>query len=439
MASLATSRLTGSRWSVGSLVFAATGLLAAAAWAGFWPVSLPVWVRTVSWLQFILWLPVGLAAWVWWPRRPGRLWVATVLVVGATARLLLWPAAFELSDDAARYHWDGKVLCHGLNPFAQAPDDRTLAHLPDHTIDGRINHPWNITCYPPVAQVHFAAAYRISPGSLRGFHLVSLLAEVAAWLLLLRLLDRLRLPRAGLLLICWAPLVIFQGYLPGHVDTLILPWTVLFLSAVVARRPAAAGFWLAVACLIKPMPLFLLPAAWREVGRRGAVRLTVALGLTMVVAYVPFLAAGRDLFTSTWLMATDWSFNGSLGRLLELALPRLPAHVVAALLTAVLIGLATWRGRDFLQRALLSLTAFMVFTPTLFPWYLTLLTLLLALRPSMAVLWLVATVPLADEVVVGWRTQGLWEPALWPRLVAYLPFYSLLVWEGRQRWGLRWH
>lgn len=433
-----------------ALALAAVALLAAAAWTGADRADLAGWLRTVIWIQPPLTFLVILAAWLGERVEGGgrsgvgsgarglgsRRWLLAVLVVALAARLLLLTSSGELSDDAARYHWDGKVLCHGLNPFGQAPDSPAVAHLHTHPIDARINHPWNVTCYPPLAQAVFAVAYRLTPGSLLGWRLLMILAETATWWLMIRALDRRGLPRSRLLLVAWLPLLAWQSLLPGHVDTLVVPLMVLLLDLLRQRRPLAAGCILGAICLIKPLPLLLLPAAWRQFDRLGAVLLTGTVAVTVGVAYLPFLSAGWGLFTSTWLMATDWSFNGSAGRVAEWLLPLSWAHLLSVALTAAGILLAAWRGRDLLQRGLLSATAFVAFTPTLFPWYLLFLVPLVALRPDPALLWLMATIPLADQVAIAWQTAGLWDPAWWAWTLQYIPFFLLLALGARRRLGM---
>jgi hypothetical protein len=135
-------------------------------------------------------------------------------------------------------------------------------------------------------------------------------------------------------------------------------------------------------------------------------------------------------------MATDWSFNGSLGALLEDVLPMRQAHFVAGMLTGMLIALTAWRGRDLISRMLLAMTAFVIFTPTLFPWYLIMMFPLLALRPNPALLALAVLIPVVDEVVIQFYVADVWSPAVWTTIVVYAPFYILLFISARMRWGM---
>ncbi len=374
-----------------------------------------------------------LTAWLWRRETIDRRWLLLVVILGVLMRLLVLPADRELSDDAARYHWDGKAMAHGVNPYLFSPDDPAVKHLWTDPVDERINHPWYRTCYPPVAEGLFTVAYWLSPGRLLGLQLLNLLAEILTWFILARELAQRRRSLAWLLLIIWSPLLILQGYLPGHLDLLALPFVALLVRAVARRQAGWAGVWLTLACLVKPLPLLFLPAIARELGWRRTRRLLLVCGAVGLVAYAPFLRAGWYLFSSTWLMATDWSFNGSVGAALEQLLPMRQAHLVSGVLTGAGVLLTTWRGRDFLARALGGFTVFVVFTPTLFPWYLITALPLLVLGPQPALLVLGVLAPLSDLVVVGYRLRGVWEQAAWVRWVQYVPFYGVLTWGFRRR------
>jgi len=415
------------RWSL--LTGAAVIMLAGAVAVGQEVGDYQAWIRLTMSLSVVGGSLVVATAWQWRHQTVGRHWLLVVVLLGVIMRLVTMPSTRELSDDAARYHWDGKAIAHGVNPYLFSPDDPSVSRLWTDAVDERINHPWNRTCYPPVAEGMFTVGYLLSPGSLRGLQLLSLVAEILTWFILARELARRRRATTWLLLMVWSPLLVCQGYLPGHLDLLMLPFVALLLSAVLARQAGRAGLWLALACLIKPLPLLLLPAIMRELGPRRSVPLILVCGLVGVAAYLPFWSAGWHLFSSTWLMATDWSFNGSIGTLLEGFLTKRQAHLVASILTGLGILLTTWRGRDFLARALGAQIVFVVFTPTLFPWYLVSTLPLLVLRPQAALLALVVLAPLADQVVIANHLRNIWHEAGWVRWSQYLPFYGLLVWE----------
>ncbi len=158
--------------------------------------------------------------------------------------------------------------------------------------------------------------------------------------------------------------------------------------------------------------------------------LSVVFAVVMTAAYIPFHSAGWKLFSSTWLMATDWSFNGSFGAMFEAVLPLQTAHMLSGALVVVLVVAIAWRTQDFLTSALMAQVVFTSLTPTLFTWHLIGAYPLLVLSPQPGLLTLGVLAPLSDEVIVALRATGTWKPALWARLARYIPFYGVLAWTS---------
>jgi hypothetical protein len=359
--------------------------------------------------------------------RLGPGFLVAVVLVAVAARLLLLSSHRYLSDDAYRYHWDGKVIAQGINPYKYAPEDPRLDSLKTVDMYRHINHPDRITVYPPLAEAYFALAYQLSPESMTGFQILALLSELVAWLLLLWELGRRKLPKAWLLLAAWSPLIIYESYLPGHVDTLALPWLAFLLIALGRKWPLRLGLALAGTCLIKPIAVIFVPAIIWQLGLKDSLKTGLVFIAIVALCYLPFLTAGYGLVSSMWLMAKYWSFNGSLAAIAEALLPQAFARVLmAALLTDLLIWSAWW-GKDLRSRLILAAAAFVVCTTTLFPWYLIFVFPLLVLRPDPALLALGILVPLSEMVVIDYHLQGVWELPLWISLVTYIPFYVLLV------------
>lgn len=410
-------------------------LLVAALVAVFFPGSMPAFI----WWTSISAVVAGLAVAVAGTGRGGRGPVTALVILGALAvRLVLLPAPFELSEDAARYHWDGKVLASGINPYLHPPNAPELGPLRGDALDDLISErsERTLTVYPPLAELVFAAGYLLTPGSLLGMQLLWLLAELAAWLILARELAATHRPRLRLMLLALAPLLVIAGYLPGHIDLFYLPFVVGFLVAVRRDRPIAAGVLMGLAVLVKPFPLILLPAALAEFGVRRSLRAVSALLGVVLVCYLPFLSAGFKLISSMVLMAEEWSFNGSLAAGLEQLLPMTVAHLLSWSIFLLLIA-ATFRlRRDFLSRCLLACAAFAVCSPTLFPWYLAFFLPLLALRPDPALLALTILAPLSDLVLIDYLVDGTWRQPLWTGAVEYGVFYGLLIVGAWRRWGM---
>jgi hypothetical protein len=425
---------TRTRWTL--LAITSAVLLGSALWLGLDLVALPCWTWTAI-LASVIGGALVIATALLWRRAPvGHAFVGGLLLLGVAFRLAAIPAQQFLSDDAFRYHWDGKVLCHGINPYRYAPNDPALDHLRGDALDTLLVRQDLRTVYPPVAQAFFALGYALTPGRLLGLQLVMLLAEVLAWLLLLRELGRRAQSPATLLLLAWSPLLVFQGYLPGHADTLMLPFIVLFVVALERGAPVATGVALALACLVKPHAVIFAPAAVRQLGLRRSLLFGVVLVATIAAGYAPFLAPGPAVFSSVALMARHWAFNGSLAALLRLAFSRDLTRELAVLTLLALLALSSWRGRDNTARLLMAVAAFVACTPNLFPWYLFLMMPLLVLRPDPALLLLSVLIPITETVTLEYRQSGVWRQPLWQLLLEYVPFYALLGVSAWRRWGM---
>ncbi len=414
---------------------AALPLLALSVLLGSWKGSCSSWVVLSSLGTVACWGPVLYLSFL---GKAGKGSVLFGILLALAFRLALFSAPFELSEDAARYHWDGKVLAHGINPYLYPPKAPELDGLRGDPPDGKVSgiSYRTLTVYPPLAELSFAAGYLLTPGRLAGLRFLWLLAELAAWLLAFRALSRRGLPLSRFFLLAWCPLLVFQGYLPGHVDLLALPFLLLFLEAVDRKKAGPAGAFLALACLVKPFSGLLLPAAWMVLEKGERRRFAWVFAGLGILFYLPFLGAGWNLFSSMLLMARKWSFNGSAAVLLERVMPMGPAHLVSAFFMVASVLYGARRGRDFLEKALWAALSFVAFSATLFPWYLAWILPLLLFRPHPALLAFAALASLSDMVLLDFLSKGVWRQPLWTGVVEYLAFYGLLgwaAWRGHRR------
>lgn len=434
MSSLGDSRFL--RWLMLSGTAAALLVCAAALGLDFAPLTPWTWTAIVaSMLGGALVIATAL---VWRRTTLSPALLAGVLLLGVAFRLAAIPALHFLSDDAFRYQWDGKVLWHGINPYRYAPADPALDSLRTGSLDQALARPDLRTVYPPLAEALFALGYALTPGRLLGLQGLMLLSEVAAWLLLLRELRRRGLPSVSILLMAWSPLLIFQGYLPGHVDMLMLPFIVLFITSLERDSALAAALVLALASLIKPHAVIFAPAAIKQLGLRRGARFGLVFLAIFVGGYLPFLSPdlGLSAFSSVGLMARHWAFNGSLAALLRLALSRDLSREIAAALLLLLIWISAWRGRDSTARMLMAAAAFVVCTPNLFPWYLFLVVPLLVLRADPALLLLSVLIPITETVTLNLRLTATWHQSPWQQVAEYAPFYVVLGLSAWRRWGM---
>ncbi len=313
----------------------------AAAWAATYAVVIALQARTTvpEWIPLMASWAVFLPLSWWLLRRPrptlssGRSTGRTVglLAIAVAAAVVALPGLFappQMSTDAYRYVWDGRVQLAGVDPYRYVPLDDHLARLRDPILfpglgtdqtsgvtspqgtlaDLRtpvdladrpewtvLNRPMSPTLYPPLAEAWFTVVAEVSPddaGTL-GLQISFLLVAVATTVLIGWSLRRAgRDPLAGMLY-AGSPPVIIEAASNAHVD--VLAAGLVVAAVVFAHRRWVAGLLLGAAASVKLTPLLLLPAF---VGRR--LRDTIATWataiVTLVAGYLP------HAFVAGWLV-----------------------------------------------------------------------------------------------------------------------------------------
>ena len=302
----------------------------------------------------------------------------------------------QLSTDAYRYAWDGRVQLSGTSPYRMAPLDDRLAELRDpvlfpglgpHDRTGidrlprpgepgltdddprsRINRPRVPTIYPPVAQLWFAGIAAVTPwpaGTL-GVQLGAAVIAVLTTLLIAVALHRRGRSPVLALGFGLCPAVALEAGNNGHLELVV---TLLVIAAVVTvRRRVLSGVMLGLAIATKVVPLLLLPAL--RTGLRGR----SATAGTVLAAYLP------HLLVAGWLVSGylpgyvgEEGFESGRDRyaVLALVLPR-PALAPVALCLAAGLAVLAWR-RAPRDGAAVTATwlfgaAVLLGTPA-YPWY----------------------------------------------------------------------
>jgi alpha-1,6-mannosyltransferase len=375
------------------------------------------------------------AAWVATRRRPlpqprTRV-IALILAIGLIPRLALLPTAPTLSEDLYRYLWDGRLVAHGVNPFQHPPSDPSLARFRDG-LYVHLNHAGVPTVYPPVAQILFAAAALLgaTPLAWKGVLFVLEGALIAS---LLALLARRGLPPERLLLYSWNPLVVVECYGSGHLDLALAAFLLLALALAEGGRRAAAGVALGAAMLTKLVPVLLVPTLLR---RRAWILLATAAGVATLL-YLPFLSGGRGLWEGLGVYTRHWEFNGPLYALLRPAFrtgdpPRLILAGCLAISTLVI----AFRARTLTGAALAAWVAFLLLSPTVYPWYLVPVVALLPLHPDAGLMVFSGTAALVYLPLAAYRASGAWTVPGWILGVEYGAL--LAAWGGsylRRAWA----
>ena len=366
--------------------------------------------------------------------RAKVLWSPPVILsVALVLRLLFLFAPPQLSDDIYRYMWDGSNLLRGINPYAAAPAE--ISPPPElNVVHSRINHPDNVTIYPPAAQLLFAGGTALG-GTITGLKAFLTLLDLGLCFLLVVLLQRLELPAWRAVLYAWNPLPILEIAGSGHVDgaglTLLTGSICLLLldrqgtSTTAPRRwpYLLSGALLACAGLVKLFPLVLAPVLFLlvPIGRRR--HFAAGFIASLAALLLPFLPQLANMGGTLELYARNWEFagyafntlravtgSGLIARLLLsscflLALLFITCRLASRFKTTLSPAA---RGRQALEACYLIAMALLLLTPTLQPWYALSLAVFLPFCAGPAGLVLCWAVFLTYRVQIPYFILGEW-------------------------------
>lgn len=416
------------------------GIVALNLWLAHW-AAIPAHPRAFLAALVAQLVLYGLAAgWIVFRRVPTRGALAIIVLVALAARLAFVAQAPTVSDDVYRYVWDGRIQVAGINPYRYAPDDPHLAAYRDERIYPHINRRGVPTIYPPVAQLVFSVIYALHTDSIAWTRIAFTGFDLLTILVLASLLRRLGLRPERVLLYAWHPLLILELGHSGHVDIVMICFLVLALHARIGNRPWRAGFLLACAALTKFYAIIALPALLRPERRRD-LRLPLACGVTVALAYLPFLGVGSKVLGYLGgYVQEEGIASGARYYLLGLAqrlwagrppgvaLPLWLTQVDAArlytgLLLAVMAALALWcwlrplpSARAIPARALLLFGVFIALATPTYPWYSLLLLPFVPFVRRRLLLLALTIVSGAGFLYLQWWWPGT---ETWVRALAY--------------------
>ena len=92
--------------------------------------------------------------------------------------------------------------------------------------------------------------------------------------------------------------------------------------------------------------------------------------------------------------------------------------MLAAGLAVATVGIA-WRARSLSGAVLATWAAFLLFSPTVYPWYLIPAVALLPLHPDAGLLLFSGTVALTYAPLAAYRATGAWRLPGWVMVVEY--------------------
>ncbi|MBZ0273051.1 glycosyltransferase 87 family protein [bacterium] len=367
--------------------------------------------------------------------RRGLVLMFAIAIAARVAFVAMPPA---LSGDVYRYLWDGRLLRHGVNPYAHPPFEATRPNDPLAALAGEhfedINHKAVPTVYPPAAQLGFAAAGAIDDDA-GTYKALAAFFDLGIGVCAAMALARRKRPRGRAVIWLAAPIPLFEFAGHGHVDVQGVFFLVAAIVTLESARERGAAALLAAGLLSKFYPLVFLPAFAARMTRP---RLLIGVAAAIFAAYIPFALAGPSLVAGLLRYASAWEFNGfAFDTLRGLFGGRTPAKlVVGAAMIAAIAACVRYRVDLWRTGAVLGLV-FMLGTPTMMPWYAAWALAFLPLAWSPAVAWLGLTLPLAHIASVRHAAGLGFETGPFVWAIEYAPVPFLIACEAWHAWQTR--
>jgi len=458
------------------------GVVLAVCFAAYIPLPSLRGSYVVSFLAFFL---IAAAAYALAVARldHDRLPLAAIWVFAILFRLILLVTDPTLSDDVFRYIWDGHLLNQGINPFS-LPVNSPLLDQYDTLLRGLVNHDWMASPYLPVSQFFFALVNRVAPQSILAFQVGAVIFDLSTGWLVFDILRMLGLSRNKALIYLWNPLVIVEFAHGAHIDALMIFLMMAAFWFLVRSKPGQPGgerecylsaFSLAGSTLTKAIPALLVPLFVRRWGwRRLVVYFALLLSLSTIFAAgagwgLAGPLEGRGLFGALRIYSSYWNYNSGIYHWLEVLImgyqaagassgemvgdtPILFAKLFTIVLTTLISlasGVWAWKLDDpgkadfntrsvyLLRLAFIPIGAYILFTTTVHPWYVTLVIPLLPflypfqdetnLTGRFVWPWIYFSIAVSLSYLTYIDPQNLREYPF-VRLLEYLPLYLLFIW-----------
>ncbi len=356
-----------------------------------------------------------------------------ILITAVVARLLLIGTEPYLSNDVARYLFDGVIVYSGFDPYTLAHNSPILAELYEQW-QPPAEHAKYATLYPPLALALFTLAAATGlEYALLTWQLMVLVAS-----LLTLYLSVLMLKKAGKLqhiaLVALSPLLILESGLGLHLDSFTTLAIVAAVYVLQLKRYALVGILIGLGTSIKILPLMLLLPLFFYCRFKAALTIVLACFITIAVVYGTTLVMGYQAIGVIGVFFEKWRFAAPLYKLVEsvfsgqaLLIALMFMSVSIAAVIALLSFFNRQKNSQILYLCLQASVALpLLLSPVLFPWYLSALVPLIALRPHFYTLAWLAVLPLTYEVLNQFYCCQIWQPATWPMVVIALLYMAFL-------------
>jgi len=176
--------------------------------------------------------------------------------------------------------------------------------------------------------------------------------------------------------------------------------------------------------LSKLYPVILFPIIIKKFGLKKSFVFLLLSVLLITTIYLPFLNWNLSVFSALTNYLANWEFNGSIYNLLKYNLnDGNLSKVICASAFIISIGIISIYYKDFTKAAYGIFISLIVFSVTLYPWYLGWIA---AINPMFA-FYSVTSLLFSINLTNFTPLAPVWKEYLMVLLIQYIPFFILLI------------
>ena len=385
-----------------------------------------------------------------------RKWIL-VFLLGGIIRIGLLLATPALSDDYARFLWDGELVKMGQNPYLETPNDflESQAERVDRSMENLfelLNSPDYFSVYPPSNQFIFWLTANIAQGNywngIVGLRLILILFEFGLFFLLLATVRALGIPIQKLALYWLNPLVILELTVNLHFEGLVLFFLISSLLLMRKKSMLLSGASWGMAIGVKLLPLMLIPSLISMKKSKKSIGFWFGAGVICLVTFGPLLidSSWINFSQSLKLYQGKFEFNASIYYLLREIGFWIQGYNTIATLTKILsivtLSLIIWISwkrklesiQELSQLWLSIFLIYLLFQPVVHPWYIIpALGLSILNRSSVFILWSFTSI----FSYQAYQNLNFTENS-WMLIIEYLPLFLLILIERKPQFLNLW-
>lgn len=320
------------------------------------------------------------------------------LIVGIATilRIVFAFKAPELSNDIYRYLWDGIIFNNGINPYAFAPIN-IYNKFPEYMeLFHKLDHNNFFTIYPPVSQLFFKLSTFISHNVIFIKMFLGILDSITC-IFIYFLLKAINKSTSFSLFYFFNPLVVLEISGSGHIDGLgvfFLAFFIFLLNKYILSYDmqsnhqfsmqnifvsSVLGLLFSFAVLTKLFPLVFLPLFFFILPIKLFLFFFLIFIITIVGMIAIFYPNILNILITLAIYTANWEFSNIIFKLLHFVFNSsvIPRVILSAFFICYLIFINIKFSTLLLGRSLNAFItacyfisfAFLIFSPTLHPWY----------------------------------------------------------------------